>query len=349
MVFLLCCCQASLASSVKLISIGPGDAFWSAFGHTAIAIDDVVYGFGYFSFEEVTLGSFLANQMNYDLGVSDFRQELYYAQQQNRDFSVVALKLSPAQVQQVKDYLNWHSLPENQSYPYDYFLNNCSTKVRDVFDMAWNQSLQQLSQSTVDEAIQSSSYAEQTFPAKHQGLMNFGLALGYGWPAYMQRSAWELMAFPVYFEQYLIQHFDQELQPRQLLYEAQSNHPVKSFFLSHWALLIYVLFWSLLLLLKRTQKVTANCWFIWHSLLGLVMLMLWLFTPHVALSLNFNLLLMSPLGWLLIKYPNLRVLMALSWLLWLILTVYLQAWYLMPLLIPAMLSLKWVAPKTSLS
>ena len=124
LLFLLCC-QTSSATSVRLITIGPGDAFWSAFGHTAIAIDDAVYGFGYFSFDDDLVSSFIRNQMEYDIGISDFNHEIYLAQQQNRDFSVIELNLSAADSKQLIDYLQWHILPENQSYSYDYFLNNC--------------------------------------------------------------------------------------------------------------------------------------------------------------------------------------------------------------------------------
>lgn len=333
---------------MKLISIGPGDAFWSAFGHSAIAVDDVVYGFGYFSFDEVNAASFLANQMDYDLGVSDFDYEIYLAQLQNRDFSVIELNLSASEIEQISGYLKWHSLPENQSYPYDYFLNNCSTKVRDVINTVWHQQLKQRAQSD-SLKHQNNSYIGQTFPAKHQGLMNFGLVLGYGWPAYIQRNAWELMAFPVYFEQYLLQNFSQDLQPRQLLFEAQQTHPLESFVLTHWVLLSYLLLWCLFLIFKATQKLAAKAWFIWHGLLGLVMLWLWLMTPHIALDWNFNVLLMTPLGWLLLKYPRLKVigLVTLGWLLWLLLAIYLQAWYLMPLLIPALMSLKILTNQAS--
>jgi len=114
--------------------------------------------------------------MQYDLGVSDLQYEIRLAQQQNRDFSTIELNLTTAEIKQIADYLQWHMLPENQSYGYDYFLNNCSTKVRDILDSALNQRLGQYSQSMIEE--KASNYIEQTFPAKNQGVMNFGLALG---------------------------------------------------------------------------------------------------------------------------------------------------------------------------
>ncbi len=336
---ILLCCQISSATSVRLITIGPGDAFWSAFGHTAIAIDDVVYGFGYFSFDDDIVSSFIRNRMQYDIGVSDFSYEIRLAQQQNRDFSVIELNFSAADSKQLSDYLQWYMLPENQSYSYDYFLNNCSTKVRDLLELAFGEAFKQRAQLIVEGNLPN-SYIDQTFPAKHQGLMNFGLALGYGWPAYTARNAWELMAFPVYFEQYLINEYSGELSPRQLIFQAKASNPVTSFLLSHWLLILYVSMWSLLLAFKSSQQFMAKTWFVWHGLIGLMLLALWLLTPHMVADWNFNVLLMMPLGLLITKYNRLIPVVALGWVCWFLVAIYLKAWYLIPLLLPAFMALK---------
>lgn len=329
--------QSISAATVRLITIGPGDAFWSAFGHTAIAIDNDVYAFGYFSFDEDTFSSFVSNNMFYDAGLSDLDQEIRWAQQQNRDFSSIELNLTAAETQQIADYLNWHLQPENQSYQYDYFLNNCSTKVRDTLNTVWNQTLQQQSEK-VGEGLAESTYFAQTFPAKHQGLMNFGLALGYGWSAYTTKNSWQLMALPVYFEQYMLTAFNQHSSDRVLIFKAESTPAISSFFQSHWFMLSYVLLWSGLLVFKRSQVFMAQVWYVWHGMIGSVLLALWLLTPHLAMDWNFNVLLLSPLGLLVVKYRFLLPVVAVGWAVWLLLAVYLGAWYLMPLLIPSVLA-----------
>ena len=318
-----------------MVTIGPGDAFWSAFGHTAIAIDDAIYGFGYFSFDDDIIGSFIGNRMQYDLGVSDFNYEIQLAQQQNRDFTTIELDLSVGEVKQITDYLRWHMLPENQSYGYDYFLNNCSTKVRDILNDALNQSLKNQYFTSVGEL--NSSYFDQTFPAKHQGLMNFGLALGYGWPAYTARNSWELMAFPMFLEQLMMT--DSSLS-REMIFQAAEDHPILSLILTHWFVVLYVLLWSFLLLFRASQRLSSKIWFIWHGIIGVILLFLWLLTPHTVANWNFNVLLMMPLGLLLAKFKSLMPLIVLSWFCWLIVALYLQAWYLIPLLFPALLALK---------
>lgn len=321
---------------MRFITIGPGDAFWSAFGHSAIAIDDVVYGFGYFSFDDDIIQSFISNQMQYDLGISDLNQEALLAEQQNRTFSVIELNLTVLQARVMEDYLKWHYKPENQTYTYDYFLNNCSTKIRDLLDFTWSGELE-----SSNNQLTSSNYFKQTFPAKNQGLMNIGLAMAYGGPAYTARSHWELMALPVYFENQIIKFDPSLVMPRQLIYSAHADSPFIGFLKTHWTLITYFLIWTWVLLLPMTQQLAAKIWFVMHGLIGVLLLGFWLLTPHQMIDWNFNVLLFNPLGLLFLRHGTIPLLILLGWVLWLLLALYLQAWYLIPLLIPALLAYKY--------
>ncbi len=332
-VLLLLAGQMCAAKTVRLITIGPGDAFWSAFGHTAIAIDEDVYGFGYFSFDLETVQSFVSNSMMYELGISEINHEAYLAQQQNREFSVIELHLSEEQIKALEDHLTWHALPANMTYPYDYFLNNCSTKIRDLLILAWPARFQQNSQNTT------SSYFTHTFPAKHQGLMNLGIALAYGWEAYVNRSQWELMAFPVYLEQHVMQVMSEQIGPRHVVYQAEPSDAIAYFFKTHWALLAYLMLWTLMLL-PKSNLLAAKSWFMWHGLVGVVLLAMWLLTPHEVVSWNANVLLFSPLGLLIVFSRHIKHFIYPGWVLWLLLSLYMNAWYLLPLLIPATLAMR---------
>ncbi|WP_223788910.1 DUF4105 domain-containing protein [Marinicella meishanensis] len=316
------------AQQVRLITIGPGDAFWSAYGHTAIAIDDEVYGFGYFSFDLETIKAFINNQMMYELGLSSSNHEHHLARSQNRDFSVITLDLEPAQVAAISHYLQWHYRPENQTYRYDYFLQNCATKIRDLLILAWPNRWEQDSQQTTE-----SSYFDLTFPARHQGLMNLGLAMGYGPAAYAPRTDWELMAFPVHLERHLLQMGLPQVGERDLLFDAHHAQGLRYYWLTHWALLSWLLLWTLLL--SRPWVAAAKAWFWVHGLIGVVLLAGWWLTPHQVMAWNANILLFTPLGWFTAWWPRLKLAVGLGWLLWLLISVWLGAWYLLPLLLPA--------------
>jgi hypothetical protein len=54
----------------------------------------------------------------------------------NRAVEIQELALTPAQRVVVRDYIAWNMREENRFYRYDYFRDNCSTRVRDVLDLA---------------------------------------------------------------------------------------------------------------------------------------------------------------------------------------------------------------------
>jgi len=330
---------------VKLITIGYGDEFWSAFGHTALAIDDTVYGFGYFSFEdEGLIQSFVTNQMQYDLGVSDFSREVELAHWQNRTFIVQKLALSESEKLDIIQYLTWHNLPENQSYHYDYFLNNCSTKIRDIIDDAWGGLLQaEYSQSS------NNTYFNQTFPAKNQSLMNLGLALAYGWPAYSVRSDWELMAFPLYLQQKITEMAHLKATSPTVLYREVPKSALMSLVQTHWVMVLIFLVVLVLLLVSKTRRATQKTLLIVQSVIGLILLSFWLFSGHQVLAWNFNVLLFSPIAFLLFKYHQLKWFLLLSYMAWSLFAVFLGAWYLIPIWVLHMLSIRSYHPQKLMS
>lgn len=317
----------SSAATVRLITIGPGEAFWSVYGHTALAIDDQVYGFGYFDFIDGSLiTSFIANDMQYKMGISTFADELYYAQQDNRRFSVQVLDLSPLAVSRLQQDLARHYLPVNRSYQYDYFVNNCSTKIRDYINDATDGLLYQRAQNISDQ-----SYADLTMPAYHQSAMHLGLALGYGSESYHKVSDWQSMAFPLALEQFMAQHMSDIIVAESTLYApAQDSYP----WLKNNAVYLALIALLLLAAIPVLRKVIICAWFCLFSVIGIVLIIMWLFSAHPIAANNFNILLANPLLFLAcfkIAGRLLFVFLMISQILWLMLSVSLSACYLLPL------------------
>lgn len=326
LLFTFLCVPTYAKHEIKLITIGPGDEFWSAFGHTAITVDDKVYGFGYFSFEdEGLIQSFISNQMQYDLGVSDFYREIELAQWQNRTFVVQTLQLSEAEKTQIVQYLRWHNLPENQSYHYDYFLNNCSTKIRDIIDNAWDGLLH-----VESSKITANNYFNQTFPTKNQSLMNLGLALAYGWSAYSSRTDWELMAFPLYLHSKISEMSRLKTSSSAVLYHEVPKSDLASAVYSHWVIVLIFVVVLGLLSLRKTRNITQKMLWFSQSLIGLILLCFWLLSEHQVVAWNFNVLLFSPVAFLVVKYNQIKWFLLFSYVAWMVLALYLGAWYLIP-------------------
>lgn len=145
LVLLAGCWSLPLAVSAQpvraqLATMAPGDEFWSVFGHNALIVEYAdrpaqSFNFGYFDFNEPGfLRNFLFGRMQY-LAVrlpADRDLGMYLAQE--RSVRLQTLALDAAQLQALVRLLENHARPENARYFYDYFRNNCSTKLRDALD-----------------------------------------------------------------------------------------------------------------------------------------------------------------------------------------------------------------------
>jgi hypothetical protein len=126
---------------VFVMTMGPGDHPFFRFGHNAIwirdeaAITDRVYNFGTFRFDSPRLIlDFLGGRLNYWLSVAPLPRVIAEYGHENRSVDVQELNLSPAEKLDLRTALDINARPENRLYKYDYFLDNCSTRVRDAID-----------------------------------------------------------------------------------------------------------------------------------------------------------------------------------------------------------------------
>jgi hypothetical protein len=127
--------------TVYVMTMGPGDHPFLRFGHDAIWIRDAesrtdrIYNFGTFRFDSPRLiVDFLGGRLSYWLSVSSLGPVLAEYQRENRDISVQELNLSSEAKRLLRVRLDENARPENRAYKYDYFLDNCSTRVRDALE-----------------------------------------------------------------------------------------------------------------------------------------------------------------------------------------------------------------------
>jgi len=121
----------------------PGEIFFERFGHNAIIVDDpafaepVSYNFGYFDMDEPDfVGRFVRGDMRYRLVALPLSQDMAYYREVGRGVSVQWLDLDDDEAGRLAAALADNARPENAVYRYDYFTDNCSTRVRDALDAA---------------------------------------------------------------------------------------------------------------------------------------------------------------------------------------------------------------------
>lgn len=137
--------RAATASvpQVALATFGPGLVYWERFGHDAIIVNDpavgepIVYNYGVFDFEQKDFFlNFARGHMQYRLIAEPLDEDLAAYAAEGRSVTVQILDLTPAQARWLAAFLAWNAQPENARYQYDYFINNCTTKVRDALNEA---------------------------------------------------------------------------------------------------------------------------------------------------------------------------------------------------------------------
>jgi hypothetical protein len=123
------------------MTMGVGAEVWERFGHNAIVVEDrsrgssLAYNYGMFSFrQENFLLRFLQGRMRYWMAGYPTEDEIPRYVQLRRSVWKQELNLTPAQRVALRNYLEQNALPENRFYRYDYYLDNCSTRIRDAID-----------------------------------------------------------------------------------------------------------------------------------------------------------------------------------------------------------------------
>jgi hypothetical protein len=127
---------------VALVTFGPGDAVHQYFGHNALMIGDarrgteLLYNFGMFGFGPDMLPKYLQGQLLFWSAATPVGPTYRHYAADNRSIRVRELDLSSARRRALADALDHAVQPESRYYLYDHYQNNCSTKVRDLIDLA---------------------------------------------------------------------------------------------------------------------------------------------------------------------------------------------------------------------
>ena len=126
---------------IHLITIGQGPAIWERFGHNAIVVEDTVTGeataYDYGRFDFAAKGfilRFVQGRLTYWMASTDAHRLLGYYQGTGRQIVAQRVDLEPAERAALRDVLRANDTEATRYYEYDYYLDNCSTRVRDALD-----------------------------------------------------------------------------------------------------------------------------------------------------------------------------------------------------------------------
>ncbi len=126
---------------VSLLTCGPGTEIYNLFGHTAIRYQDAgkgidyVFNYGMFSFSTPNFVlRFTLGQTDYMLGVEDGTDFIRHYRHSNRDVREQVLNMTAQEKTLLYALLVENYQPENRTYRYNFFYDNCSTRPRDKIE-----------------------------------------------------------------------------------------------------------------------------------------------------------------------------------------------------------------------
>lgn len=289
--------RLSPQAQFSLLTASPGTELYSVFGHSALRVYDPgngideVYNYGTFDFNTPNFYlKFIRGKLMYQLSVSSLSSFLPEYAHEKRAVYEQILILNHTEKEQIYEFLLVNSLPENRSYLYDFFYDNCSTRIRDIID----------NQLDIDWGEDPFTGPPRSFRDMLQPYVAplpwaaFGIDLALGLPADRVAAPWHYMFLPdeMFVAVAQARHADGRplVEGYQLLL-ADTPAAARQFRLTPvfimWAIFVIG---CLSLFNKRFSMIFDKVYFTLLGLVGVVVLSLWFFSDHASTNQNMNLL-----------------------------------------------------------
>ena len=312
--------EPGAALTVYLVTMGQGDEVWTRFGHAALWIHnaargtDITYNWGMFDFRQPHfIARFLLGDMRYSMARLDLRQMLDEYATSQRTVRAQELALTPAERVALQRFAEWNARPENRDYNYDYFRDNCSTRVRDAIDRALGGRIRAATAQSQTPA----TYRRNALRLVANSLpLYVGIALALGEPADRPITAWQAMFLPDQLRAEMrtirVRSADGRMVPlvRAETVLFRSNRPPEATVPPRswpWALVLGVAAAAVVVLFARADARRSRAariialmvgwlWSLTAGLTGILLLTAWTLTRHTFMYSNENLLLFSPIS-----------------------------------------------------
>ncbi len=285
-------------TKVSLLTADPGTELYSVFGHSAVRINDSVngidwvYNYGTFDFNTSHFYvKFARGKLQYMLTRERFRHFLPEYVYFNRSVHEQVLNLNYEEKKRVVEFLEWNLLPENRFYKYDFFYDNCATRIRDLV----TDNIKPRVYFDTTKVVEKKSFRDLITPyLKNMPWNKLGIDLALGLPAdkiaepgeYMFLPDWVMEAFSgawIEDERSLIKN-------TQVVFQGKEQSVSPTIISPKLILWLVFLIGILSLINKRFSLIYDKTLFFVAGLTGIIIFLLWFATDHSTTHYNYNLL-----------------------------------------------------------
>ncbi len=294
----------SSQAEISVLTIGSGTALNDAFGHSAFRVKDpvkgtdLVFNYGVYDFLAPNFYlKFAQGKLNYLLGLN-FYQDFYQAYvSQNRSIKEQVLNLSQSEKQKLFNYLLNNYKPENRAYLYDFFFDNCATKIKDVTQIALNNNVN----FNTPNNFKPETFRDLIYKNVNKNTWgSLGIDLALGAVIDKKITAQDYMFLPeniyVFFNRATIKPDNTKLvKAEHDIFTKTARPTVSSFVTTPIFILgllgVFILYVTFMDYKKQKQSKWLDVvLFVFTGVIGLGVLLLWFATDHKATHQNYNVL-----------------------------------------------------------
>ncbi len=301
------------SAKISILTMGPGDQLYDAFGHSAFRVKDsvkgldIVYNYGVYDFNTPNFYTkFARGKLLYLLAVTRYQPFFEYYKRQNRCIEEQILNLNAKETQKVFNFLANNAKPENRAYKYDFLYDNCATKIRDVLAINLGDTLQ-FPTDYLDKPATFRQLIQKNVHWNSWGSVGMDIAIG----AVVDKKAspWEFQFLPEYVKKSADkatlnrQNIKTDLvASKKTLFKGNIDRKNPTTFLLS-PLFIFLLIAIIIIFITykdakqdtRNRFLDGSIFFITGSI-GIFLFLLWVATDHSTTANNYNLLWAFPLN-----------------------------------------------------
>lgn len=288
---------------IRLMTGGPGSLVWENFGHSAFVVSipnehDIAFDYGIFSFGEGFYKNFALGRLYYSvmMSYSGYREASLI--DDDRNVAYLDLELSPLEKCNLLQFLQYNAREENSTYLYDYYNDNCATRLRDAYNAIKDGEFKSWAEAQKeDESLRSYTkryLSASSFPV--DWAINYLLGPAVDEPI----TRWEAMFLPDVLNQSIAEFQSNE---PVIAYESKGRYPTPD----SYPFIFYSLIWTVVLAvpllltklpnrtIRKIGDILAALNYLLLGSMSSVLLFLMVASIHNVTYLNENVVVISPL------------------------------------------------------
>ena len=301
---------------ISLLTCTPGEELYSTFGHSAFrvidsnSVTDLVYNYGTFNFNDDGFYiKFIRGKLLYYVSEEHFHDFAAQYRYENRGITEQVLNLSGTEKKVIRNFLNNNIKEENKFYKYDFFFDNCTSRLRDIIKKQQDSVF--CNKPVMPPGSRFRQAIHEYLDRSGKAWSKLGIDILLGLPCDAVMTAEQMQFLP----DNLMKSLDSSNNDHRLVLREENLYPIKetndkgSFFTP---LVVFSLLFVFIIAMGFIKNKFTHAFlqgfdgilFFLTGALGIVLILMWTCTDHSMCKNNFNLLWAWPTHFIMAFFVN---------------------------------------------